>query len=273
MEEEKYAMKIFYIGSKYYGFVKQKDKPTIEGCLRRTFEDASEKRRIQITYASRTDRGVHAIGQTITINLKNIDFEKLNENLPEDIAIWAYCKVPKHFDARKSTIYRHYKYIISNENLDINKMEASLKSLIGIHDFRKICYKTHGPVIRRIYYTRVERLENNYISIEIIGSKFARGLVRGIVTIITKIGEEDAKSVWDYIGRGGKISMAPPENLYLIDAYYPLKYQLIDNGIIKAMKTLENHEKLVVEPYIAREIMRDFKKLINDVKEISKLFP
>jgi tRNA pseudouridine38-40 synthase len=259
------------LGNNYYGFATQKDKPTIEGTLRNIFRSKIGGERIHITYASRTDKGVHAIGQTITINLKDMNVDELNAKLPEDIAIWAYCKAPKHFDARRCTIYRHYKYIVFKKDLDLEKMKNASKDLLGIHNFKRFCYKVKGPVIRRIYYIKMEKIEEGYLAMEFIGSKFARGLIRNLVDLLTRIGSgeiSNLSSIWEY---NGPLCMAPPENLYLIDAYYPLKYTISDTGVekvIKALKTMNNLKDFDEIVILRKQMLNDFWKVMNDVREL-----
>lgn len=272
MENKINVLKIFYLGYRYYGFSTQKNVPTVEGYLREILRDYIKDRKIHITYASRTDRGVHAIGQIVTINTNNLDIDNLNMKLPEDIAIWAYSKASKNFDARRCTIYRHYKYIIPRENLDLEKITKALKDLIGVHDFRKFCHKVKGPVIRRIYYARTERTEDGYVAIEFIGSKFARGLIRNLITLLMEIGSGNLNytNIWDF---NGKLYMAPPENLYLVNSYYPLNYKISDLGVEKVLSILnrklnESQEKT----YVLREMLKDFRRLLNEIKGFNEVF-
>jgi len=267
LENEKYALKIFYLGYKYYGFVVQKNVPTIEGFLREVVREALQDRRIHITYSSRTDKGVHALGQTITVNLDKPDIDQLNMKIPEEISIWAYCKAPKNFDARRSTIYRHYKYVTPYKNLDIESMNRVAKSLIGIHDFRRFCYKISGPVIRRIYYIKIGKTEDGYITMEFIGSKFARGLIRNLVTLLIDVGSGKLKDIdiWNF---NGEIYMSPPENLYLVNSYYPLNYKISNLGVEKVIKALDKSMREMPEKkYILSEMKKDFEKLLNEIKE------
>jgi hypothetical protein len=66
--------------------------------------------------------------------------------------------------------------------------------------------------------------------------------------------------------------MAPPENLYLIDAYYPLKYIISNTGVEKVIKTINtmNDVKDFDEEIILRkQMLKDFWKIMNDVRELS----
>lgn len=246
----------------------QKGKPTIEGLLREVFKGRICNGRMHVTYASRTDRQVHAIGQTITINVRNVDVDEVNSELPEDISIWAHCIAPNNFDARRSTIYRHYKYVIPDKNLNVDYIRKSLKEIVGIHNFKKFCYKVNQPsVIRRIYFAKIEE-KDEYITLEFIASKFARGLVRNLVSMLIHVGRREVGSIdniWNY---HEKLQMAPPENLYLINAYYPLPYEVNNKGIEKVVKILTRgiHEQAVSKNYLFKEMLEDFRKMLMEIK-------
>jgi len=65
----------------------------------------------------------------------------INRNLPPDIRILGYAKVPEYFDARFSCIYREYKYFFDPTGRDFNKMKLAANKMIGTFDFRNFCKK------------------------------------------------------------------------------------------------------------------------------------
>jgi len=65
--------------------------------------------------------------------------------------------------------------------------------------------------------------------------------------------------------------MAPPENLYLIDAYYPLKYTISDTGVekvIKAINVMSNVKDFDEGTILKKQMLKDFWKVMNDVREL-----
>jgi tRNA pseudouridine(38-40) synthase len=123
----------------------------------------------------RTDKGVSAFGQVISICLRTnlttvtganevgfvekesaldaavqrklidspkeeLDFVHLaNRLLPDDIRVTAWSPVADDFDARFSAASRSYKYFFLREDNDIEQMRAAAKLFIGVHDFRNFC--------------------------------------------------------------------------------------------------------------------------------------
>jgi len=278
LEEERYTLKLFYLGDRYYGFARQPKLPTIEGKI---IETAKETKIIQnrpkITYASRTDRGVHAIAQTINIKTnKEPDIKKLNENLPKDIAIWAIGKTPENFNVRRHTIYRHYKYIYALKTIDIQKTTLAIERLKGIHNFKNFCHKIRRPTIRRIYYTKINRIQKNTYTFEFIGSGFARGMIRKMMDAIIQIAEKRLQ-LKDYIelledrdNMKIQLKMMPPENLYLINAYYPLKLKIEDKGVEKAEKIIEEEIQKGERNIFLKEMLKDLHKTVQETEETSK---
>jgi len=277
LEAERYILKVFYLGGNYYGFVRQPNLPTIEGKIIEVLKNMKlilDKPKIK--YASRTDRGVHALGQTLSIEFEGKpEIDLINEKLPVDIAIWAYSRIIGNFNPRRETIYRHYKYVLKcEEDLNISVMEEALKAIRGIHDFKNLCYKVKSPTFRRIYEAFAER-RNETIIFEFIGSGFARGLIRKLITIIVKIGREEM-TVNDLIDiLKGKVKqknvyMAPPQNLYLIDAFYPISFRINEDGVRKVNHCLRKiHGDL--NP-VFKEMERDFSKLIEKFSNFNEFY-
>ncbi|KAK2197668.1 bifunctional Pseudouridine synthase I [Babesia duncani] len=126
--KKKFCIAFGYVGTKYHGYQKQQSEQgkepvtTIEG----TIHDAlisigainkSIINRLQLSKASRTDKGVHAactyIGGKFEFDepLTNA-VEALNDTLPNDIRCFQILRVTKGFDARSMCSKRKYEYII-----------------------------------------------------------------------------------------------------------------------------------------------------------------
>lgn len=150
-------LKICYFGWNYCGFVVQEDTPnTIEHHLFDALDKTCLiKDRSSSNYhrCGRTDKGVSANGQVISISVRSrltketinntqeeIDYCKiLNNVLPADIKCIAWQPVPDNFSARFNCKFRTYKYFFPKGNLNIKNMEEAAYYLIGTHDFRNFC--------------------------------------------------------------------------------------------------------------------------------------
>lgn len=204
------VLKIGYNGTGYNGFQKQRNiDNTIENILEQSIIKIT-KEPITIIGASRTDSGVHAMGQMIQFKTsKKIPYKKyvpiLNNLLPETIRIYeSYC-VLDDFHVRYEVLKKKYIYRIDinkvpnvfmmpfayhfSKFLDIKKMIKALKTIEGKHDFRAFCgtgssVKTY---VRQIFEAVLLK-DNNIITISVTGSGFLYNMVRIIAGTVIDIG-------------------------------------------------------------------------------------
>ena len=196
---KRFAIKIEYDGTNYAGWQRQKNAPAVQEAV----EDALfrlTKERTTLFGASRTDAGVHALGQVAhfdsatSIPAHKI-FLALNTVLPEDIRICASTKVTETFHARfgaqgKRYIYRvcnavHAPAILRNTcafvpgELDLGAIKAAAELFVGTHDF--ICAMSAGgsakTTIRTIYSLDVTK-NGDFIEFEFHGNGFLYNMVR-----------------------------------------------------------------------------------------------
>ena len=150
---------VAYDGTRYHGWQLQPNGETIEGILNRCLS-ALLGEKIEVTGASRTDAGVHALGNVAVFDTASrIPADKisyaLNRSLPEDIRIQKSAEVPddfhpRHCASRKTYEYRiycapfpmptrrlyaHYTYV----PMDVDLMRRAAAYLAGEHDFKSFC--------------------------------------------------------------------------------------------------------------------------------------
>ncbi|XP_009467878.1 PREDICTED: tRNA pseudouridine(38/39) synthase [Nipponia nippon] len=162
------ALKIAYLGWGYQGFASQENTSnTIEEKL---FEALKKTRLVDDRQTSnyhrcgRTDKGVSAFGQVISLDLRSSlsegkklngheggsegrsDGEEelrythiLNRVLPPDIRVLAWAPVEPDFSARFSCLKRTYRYFFPCADLDVALMHAAAQRYVGSHDFRNLC--------------------------------------------------------------------------------------------------------------------------------------
>ena len=146
---------IEYDGTNYHGSQLQKNARTVQGELEQAITKLTGER-TRIKTASRTDAGVHAIGQVVyfntstTLPLKTY-IDGLNHFLPPDIAVQEAFRTEGPYDVRRRAVSREYRYYILNRRvrspmrqgfacrvngpLDTAEMNKACKALIGRHDF------------------------------------------------------------------------------------------------------------------------------------------
>ncbi len=222
------AFRLAYDGSRYFGYVRQLGKTTVEGELLKSFRRCglySELRRSWYRVAARTDRGVSALGQVVALEtLKEPDLEEINSNLPDDIVVLDAIEVNDEFDPRTQTVSKQYRYVCEKQqDFDVEKAKGAAKLLEGLHNFKFFCKREAGrPLVAELAYAGVQ--EGEYLKFDFIAQVFLRQQVRRMAAAILSVGTgkidlEDIKNAIE--GRAKhSFSPAPPEGLFLVRTKY-----------------------------------------------------
>lgn len=238
---------VSYDGTNYCGWQVQPNGVTIESELNQHLSELL-KEEIHVIGASRTDAGVHAMGNVAVFDTQaRMPAEKIsfamNTRLPEDIRIQRSEEVPADFHPRFQKTIKTYEYRICNRtfpdpcsrlyalhyywNLDEQKMQQAADYLIGTHDFTSFC--THKPEItdhvRTIYSLDVLR-EGDMIRIRICGNGFLYNMVRIITGTLLRVGSgmlspEEIPEILAARSRSRAGETARPHGLTLVEIRYP----------------------------------------------------
>ena len=148
---KKYKCIVSYDGTNYSGFQVQKNNITIQSALQDAFFKRFQQK-IDVTGASRTDSGVHALGQVIHFETEEIqDFNfflyQINSILPKDIKILSIEEVDSSFHCRYNSKKKTYFYYLTHQQhlppfgreylltvphkIDIESMKEASKAFIG----------------------------------------------------------------------------------------------------------------------------------------------
>lgn len=200
---------VAYDGTNYCGWQIQINGITVEEVLNKTLSGLL-KEDIRVIGASRTDSGVHALGNVAVFDTESkIPGDKfsfaLNQRLPEDIRIQESCQVADDFHPRFCDTIKTYEYKILNRKfalpterlysafvyypLDVEKMQMAAAYLVGEHDFKSFCSSGSQveSTVRTITDISVEK-HGEMISIRVSGNGFLYNMVRIIVGTLMKIG-------------------------------------------------------------------------------------
>ena len=117
------VFRVAYDGSSYSGFAEQPGQTTVAGELRRAIETLL-RRPIDLTCAGRTDAGVHAVAQYISVPVTDAELactrrrwlRAMDALLPKDIAINEVYRARKGFSARFDARSRTYTYRIADRD-------------------------------------------------------------------------------------------------------------------------------------------------------------
>lgn len=205
-------MIVAYDGTNYKGWQVQPNGITIEEVLNRKLSELLGED-IVVTGASRTDSGVHSLGNVAIFDTNTrmpadkIAFA-LNQRLPEDIVVQGSCEVPADWHPRYQNSRKTYEYRIMNRTfrmptrrldtyfyhypLDVEKMKQAASYLVGEHDFKSFCaigaqVKT---TVRTIYACDVFS-EDDVITIRVTGNGFLYNMVRIIAGTLIRVGGGD----------------------------------------------------------------------------------
>jgi len=239
-----------YEGTWYHGFGIQPGRLTIQEVVEEALA-RSLGEQVRVTAAGRTDAGVHASGQVVSFATRGrLSPSQLvraaNAHLPDDIVVEAAAEMPPAFDARRSALKRHYRYLIWNhprpnlwlrrwtwhqsDRLDLAAMNVAAGCLIGEHDFASFVGGMAQEPAGRSTIRTVERTswwrDGDLIGFEITANAFLRHMVRGIVGTLLLVGRgrlDSAQLQKIVVAADRRLSgpNAPAHGLILVRVTYP----------------------------------------------------
>lgn len=211
------ALVLEYDGSRYCGWQSQPNACSIQTTVEAALSQIAQEN-IRIVTAGRTDTGVHALYQVIHFDTRakrpiSAWVRGVNALLPDDIAILWAGEVSESFHARYSAIERRYIYLLLNQAvrpgifhrkagwhhqpLDLDRMQAASRYLIGEHDFtsfRAAECQAKTPV-RTITSLDISR-HGNFVIFDLRANAFLQHMVRNIVGCLVYIGKGKYPAAW-----------------------------------------------------------------------------
>ena len=237
---------VAYDGTRYSGWQVQQNAVTIEGVLNKALSKLTGEE-IAVIGASRTDAGVHAMGNVAVFDTEStIPGERflyvLNQKMPEDVVIVASEEVPLTWHPRHQDTLKTYEYRILNAklpdptrrlytnfvsfDLDIDLMRKGAAYLVGEHDFAGFCsVKTNAKTTVRTITDLQVRQNGDEIIIRVTGNGFLYNMVRTIAGVLIRVGRryyppEKVLALLEGRERTGEAVTAPPQGLCLMEIQY-----------------------------------------------------
>lgn len=218
-----YRLLIQYDGGRYKGWQRLgNEENTIQGKIENVLSKMVGEP-IEIIGSSRTDAGVHALGQVANFKIvKSIPEEEIkaymNHYLPNDISILEVTKVSEQFHARFHAKDKTYLYKIWNQEhsnpfmrkysmhipqrLDVKKMIEASQHFIGEHDFTAFsnAKSKKKSMVRRILSIEINE-EEGFINVRIRGDGFLYNMARWMLGTLVGVGlgEIEAQSIPEII--------------------------------------------------------------------------
>jgi tRNA pseudouridine38-40 synthase len=201
---------IEYDGTDLSGWQRQDNAPTVQEHLETRLREITGEQ-TSLIGASRTDAGVHALGQVAnfqtetTIPVRGIRLA-LNGVLPDAIAVVDAVEVDADFHARFSASGKHYRYAILNRTdpsplrgrtswqrprpLNLAAMREAALHMVGERDFSAFRATGCGAKNATRHVTDVSLSErgDDLLWVEVRGNAFLRNMVRIMVGTLVDVG-------------------------------------------------------------------------------------
>ena len=215
----RYRLLVCYEGTDFHGWQKQappgfEPLRTVQGVLEQTVRTVVREE-IVLTGASRTDAGVHAIGQVAAFTSEaEMAPERLaraiTARLPDDCQVQHAEIVPDDFDPIADARSKSYRFTFAHgkppdswpplfdrrttyrihHDLDPERMQAAAELLVGEHDFEAFTQKQHGrdTTTRTIYTCGVQATAPHRLELDVAGNGFLYNMVRIIAGTLMEVG-------------------------------------------------------------------------------------
>jgi|SRR5579871_373911 len=206
-----FRLYVSYVGSNFSGFQQQANARTVGGELALALKSLF-KNDFTMQVAGRTDAGVHARGQIVSLECESqLSARQLTlalaAKLPKDMSVWRIEEMPLGFNARTQSIGKRYVYRIhqgltadpftsayslhQKTPLDVVAMDRAAQSFVGEHDFESFrssfCVSAHAR--RYLWHVRVNKSEP-LIEIDVRGNAFCMHMVRIMVGTLIEVGRK-----------------------------------------------------------------------------------
>ncbi|HRQ76867.1 MAG TPA: tRNA pseudouridine(38-40) synthase TruA [Phycisphaerales bacterium] len=249
----RYKLTVAYDGTHFHGWQKQHppdSEPlrTAQGVLETAIREVVREP-VCVLGASRTDAGVHAVGQVAAFTSEQeIPIDRLpraiNGKLPDDIQVRRAELAPPDFDPIQHCTSKGYRYRIAHSVahhpegrmplfdrhfiawspyvLDAGKMHEAAQRLVGTHDFASFTRMHHGreSTVRTVFSCDVAATSSRRLKIDISGNGFLYNMIRIIAGTLTDVGRgvyppEHIDAILTARDRTAAGSTMPPEGLCL----------------------------------------------------------
>lgn len=246
-------LKFQFDGTEFVGWQMQPGQRSLQGELTKAFKNRTNND-YKIIAAGRTDTGVHGINQIATLKIDDFRIPEkkivpaINTVLPNDIQLIDAQIIDEEYNARFDAVSREYSFYITsdysvfkrryfahyNEQLDINLMNKSSKSIIGKHDFTTFS-KVNNELnhyecdVERCEWTQINETD---IKLNIKSNRFVYSMVRSLVGTMVDIGSR--KLADNYLSdsiikkdRSLCSRIAPANGLFFEKAYFNSEYRIL----------------------------------------------
>ena len=226
------VLKLGYRGGDFSGFAEQEGQRTVAGELRRALEVVL-RRDVELTCAGRTDAGVHAVAQYVSVPVYGEELDlsgrrllaSLTALVPDDLSVRTVLRGGAGFSARFDAQERSYRYRISCgrmrpvllyghtwwlravADLDVDAMDEAAQLLVGEHDFESFCKVSSARKLHEdgrstsrnlstVHVSRDVELGEPVVALDVVGNAFLHNMVRIITGTLVEVGRGFHEPSW-----------------------------------------------------------------------------
>lgn len=254
-----------YDGTEFSGWAAQPGRRTVEQELSVALGTILRCDPPKPTVAGRTDAGVHARGAVCHVDVDDALYaalpgrstrtpaeaavSRLGGVLPDDVVVHRVAPAPPGFDARFSAVSRRYSYrlvddpaaadpvrrrdtVVVRGPLDVERMDAAARKLLGLKDFAAFCKKREGATtVRTLLDYRWQRDADGVLVGSVLADAFCHSMVRSLVGAVVPVGlgrhtEDWPAQVLSARRRDPSVKVMPPHGLCLEEVGYPADEEL-----------------------------------------------
>ncbi|MCA9191499.1 MAG: tRNA pseudouridine(38-40) synthase TruA [Planctomycetales bacterium] len=251
-QDRAFKLVLAYNGANFCGWQKQLNLRTVQEVVEDALAEMLSETRVVLHSSSRTDTGVHAVGQVAVFRTDkwNAAADRLplalNTRLPGDVVVRKACEVAYNFNPLRENTGKRYRYQIYcsrvadplgasqhwwvRRRMSIDSMRAAAELLVGEHDFQS--FQTNGSPrrstvrhVRTLSLEACQHLDGTLYTMNIEADGFLYNMVRNIAGTLVQIGVGRERPQWvqqvlaardrRYAG-----ATAPPQGLCLVEVLF-----------------------------------------------------
>lgn len=245
-------MVLAYDGANYFGWQRQPNHRSVQVAVEESLAEVLGIEGTKVYASSRTDTGVHAIGQSAVLRTDRWEAPAdklpfaLNTKLPEDIVAREAYDVSLDYHPLRDSTGKRYRYQIYcsrkadpinsrthwwvRRRMNLDRMRAAAEYLVGEHDF--FSFQTTGSprenTVRHVRSLQIDAnpyMDGTLYTMHIEANGFLYNMVRNIAGTLVQVAVGRDEPEW--IGRVLKAydrrvagATAPPQGLCLIEVLH-----------------------------------------------------
>ncbi|NNE44771.1 MAG: tRNA pseudouridine(38-40) synthase TruA [Gemmatimonadetes bacterium] len=238
-----WRLTVEYDGTDFAGWQVQPEARTVQGELTRALRTVLRED-VRVTGSGRTDAGVHALGQTVSLeSAEDVGsvLRKINGVLPEDVVVRDARPAPDGFHARFDAVRRHYRYRLHRGPTalerrtslqvgpwpDVDLLREGARHLPGARDFASFATSPEPGETTHCLLERVDIIEeDSFLNVEVTANRFLRKMVRTLVGTLLEVGWGNRPPEWIHEvveARDRRVAgpVIAPQGLFLVRVEYP----------------------------------------------------